>query len=89
MQLKQFNISNQSVGINRADIYAVLGVSDEVKALVDEYIDDVFMNGPELLEVSGGYMIVEDVETDIQYFSTTQSKRKDCCVCLHNRECGI
>ena len=66
MQLKQFNISNQSVGINRADIYAVLGVSDEVKALVDEYIDDVFMNGPELLEVSGGYMIVEDVETDIQ-----------------------
>jgi len=64
MHLKQFNISNQSVGINRADIYAVLGVSDEVKALVDEYIDDVFMNGPELLKVSGGYMIAGDVETD-------------------------
>ena len=64
MHLQQFNISNQSVKINRADIYAVLGVSDEVKALVDEYTDDVFMNGPELLKVSGGYMIAGDVETD-------------------------
>ena len=64
MHLQQFNISNQSVEINRADIYAVLGVSDEVRGLVDEYTDDVFMNGPELLKVSGGYMIAEDIETD-------------------------
>jgi len=64
MHLKQFNISNQSVEINRTDIYAVLGVSDEVKALVDEYIDEVFMNGPELLSATGGYMIAEEVETD-------------------------
>jgi len=64
MHLQQFNIPNQSVGINRAEIYAVLGVSAEVQALVDEYIDEVFMNGPELLKVSGGYLIVEDVEMD-------------------------
>jgi hypothetical protein len=64
MPLQQFNISNKSVEINRADIYAVLGVSDEVQALVDEYIDEVFMNGPELLQITGGYMVTEDVETD-------------------------
>jgi hypothetical protein len=64
MPVQKFNISNQSVEINRADIYSVLGVSDEVRALVDEYIDDVFTNGPELLKVSGGYMIADDVEMD-------------------------
>lgn len=64
MHLKQFNIPNQQVVINRAEIYAVLGVSAEAQALVDEYIDEVFMHGPELLKVTGGYLIVEDVEID-------------------------
>jgi hypothetical protein len=64
MNLQQFNIPNLLVEINRAEIYAVLGVSAEAQALVDEYIDEVFMNGPELLQVSGGYLIVEDIEMD-------------------------
>jgi len=66
MHLQQFNIPNQSVEISRAEIYAVLGVSAEVQAMVDEYIDEVFMNGPELLQITGGYLIAEDVETDIK-----------------------
>ena len=64
MHLQQFNIPNQSIGINRTEIYSVLGVSAEVQAMVDEYIDEVFMNGPELLKVTGGYLIAENVETD-------------------------
>ena len=61
MHLQQFNISNQSVVVYRADICAVLGVSAEAQSLVDEYIDDVFMNAPELLKVSGGYLIAGDL----------------------------
>lgn len=64
MNLQQFNIPNLLVEITRADIYAVLGVSAEVKESVDEYIDEVFMNGPELLHITGGYLIVEDIEMD-------------------------
>ena len=64
MHLQQFNISNQSVVVYRADICAVLGVSAEAQSLVDEYIDEVFMNGPELLDVTGGYLIAVDVEMD-------------------------
>jgi hypothetical protein len=66
MHSQQFNIPNHSIEINRAEIYAVLGVSAEAQALVDEYIDEVFMNGPELLWVSGGYLIVEDIEVDLK-----------------------
>ena len=64
MHLQQFNIPNQSVEIKRAEIYALLGVSAQVQALVDEYIDEVFMNGPELLQVTGGYLITNDVQMD-------------------------
>ena len=64
MNLQQFNIPNRSVKIPRADIYAVLGVTTEAKATVDEYIDEVFMNGPALMNITGGYLIVEDVEID-------------------------
>ncbi len=66
MHLQLFNIPNQSVEISRAEIYAVLGVSAEVQAMVDEYIDEVFMNGRELLQITGGYLIAEDVETNIK-----------------------
>lgn len=64
MHLQQFNIPYQSVEINRDDIYAVLGVSPEMKALVDEYIDEVFMNAPKLMNVRGGYLVSEEVEMD-------------------------
>ena len=64
MHLQKFNIPSRSIVINRAEIYSVLGVSAEVQALVDEYIEEVFINGPELLQVNGGYLIAEDVETD-------------------------
>ena len=64
MHLQKFNIPSQSIEINRAEIYAVLGVSAEAQALVDEFIKEVFMNGPELLQATGGYLIAEDVKTD-------------------------
>jgi hypothetical protein len=64
MHIQQFNIPKQSIGINRAEIHAVLGVSAEVQPLVDEYIDEVFLNGPDLLQVTGGYLISGDVEMD-------------------------
>jgi hypothetical protein len=64
MNLQQFNFPNSSVKIPRTDIYAMLGVTAETKATVDEYIDEVFVNGPELLDITGGYLIVEDIEID-------------------------
>ncbi len=64
MHLQQFNIPYQSVEIKRDSIYAVLGVSAEMKVLVDEYIDEVFMKAPKLMHVTGGYLVSEEVEMD-------------------------
>lgn len=64
MHFQQFNIPNHSIEIRRDDIYAVLGVSAEMKALVDEYIDEVFMNAPRLMQITGGYWVSEEVEMD-------------------------
>jgi len=66
MHLRKFHIPGRSIEVKRAEIHAVLGVSVEVQPLVDEYVDEVFLNGPELLQVTGGYLIAETVETDLK-----------------------